>query len=78
RCEGASQLRVRYLKIMNKMILVLLLVLIGTIATLFWAPVDSSWISAIIVLAALLVSIISAFKLKMKYFLFGLRFYQMK
>ena len=47
---------------MNKLILILLVVLVGVIATLFWAPVDSSWISAVIALAALLVSLISAFK----------------
>lgn len=47
---------------MNRLILFLLVVLIGVIATLFWAPVDNSWISAVIALAALLVSLVSAFK----------------
>jgi hypothetical protein len=47
---------------MNRLILTLLVVLVGVIATLFWAPIDSSWISAVTALAALLVALISAFK----------------
>jgi len=44
------------------MIFCLLLVLIVAIATLFWSPLDSSWISAIIALAALLVSFSKDYK----------------
>ncbi|MDT8383599.1 MAG: hypothetical protein RRB22_04220 [Gammaproteobacteria bacterium] len=47
---------------MNKMMLTILLVIVATIATLFFAPLDTAWISAIIALVALMVSLISAFK----------------
>ena len=47
---------------MNKTILILLVILIITIATMFWAQVETSWISAAIALVALIFSLISAFK----------------